>query len=149
MNEVMTGMKEAVVRWTGGMAFEARTGSGHTLLMDARPEVGGEDKGPRPTELLVAALGGCTGIDVVSILKKMRVDFDRLEIAVEADEREEHPRHFEKFRLVYRVFGPDVPADKVKRAVELSEGRYCSVAGLFRHGAEISYRIEINGKPVE
>lgn len=142
-------MKEALVRWTGGMAFEARTGSGHTILMDARHEAGGEDKGPRPTELLLAALGGCTGIDIVSILQKMRVDFDRVEIAVEADEREEYPRYFEKFRLVYRVFGKDVPADKVKHAVELSEQRYCSVAGLFRHGAEITYRIEINGQPVE
>ncbi len=142
-------MKEALVRWAGKMAFEARTGSGHTVLMDARREVGGEDRGPRPTELLLAALGGCTGIDVVSILQKMRVDFDRVEVAVEADEREEHPRYFERFRMVYRVFGKDVPADKVKRAVELSETRYCSVAGLFRHGAEITYRIEINGEPVE
>lgn len=142
-------MKEALVRWSGGMAFEARTGSGHTLLMDARPEAGGENRGPRPTELLLAALGGCTGIDVVSILSKMRVNFDRVEIAVEADEREEHPRYFERFRIVYRVFGADVPADRVKRAVELSETTYCSVAGLFRHGAEISYRIEINGEPVE
>ena len=142
-------MKEALVRWVGGMAFETRTGSGHTVLTDARPEVGGEDRGPRPTELLLAALGGCTGIDVVSILKKMRVDFDRVEVAIEADEREEHPRYFERFRMVYRVFGNNVSADAVKRAVELSETRYCSVAGLFRHGAEISYRIEINGEPVE
>mgnify|MGYP000931697693 FL=1 len=142
-------MKEALVRWVGGMAFETRTGSGHTVLTDARPEVGGEDRGPRPTELLLAALGGCTGIDVVSILKKMRVDFDRVEVAIEADEREEHPRYFERFRMVYRVFGNNVSADAVKRAVELSETRYCSVAGLFRHGAAISYRIEINGEPVE
>ncbi|MBP2020012.1 putative redox protein [Symbiobacterium terraclitae] len=142
-------MKQALVSWKGGMAFEARTGSDHTVTMDARPEVGGEDRGPRPTELLLAALGGCTGMDVVSILRKMRVPFERVEVAVEADERAEHPRYFERFRLVYRVFGPDVSADQVRRAVELSETRYCSVAGLFRHGAEISYRIEINGEAVD
>ncbi|MFZ5825333.1 MAG: OsmC family protein [Bacillota bacterium] len=142
-------MKEALVTWTGGMAFSARTGSGHDVIMDAREEVGGENKGSRPVELLLAGLGGCTGMDVVSILRKMRVEFDRLEIAIEADERAEHPKYFEQFRMVYRVFGNAVPADKLKRAVELSETTYCSVAGLFRHGAKISYTIEINGQPVE
>lgn len=141
-------MKEAVVKWTGGMAFEAQLGSGHTLVMDARADVGGANKGPRPTELLVAGLGGCTGMDVVSILNKMRVAFDRVEVAVEADERAEHPKYFEQFRLVYRVFGPDVPPEKVQRAVELSETTYCGVAGLFRHGAKIDYRIEVNGQPI-
>lgn len=141
-------MKEALVTWTGGMAFTAHVGSGHDLVMDARADVGGEDKGPRPTELLLAGLGGCTGMDVVSILKKMRVQFDRLEVAVEADERTEHPKAFQTFRLIYRLFGADVPADKVKRAVELSESTYCGVAGLYRHGATITYSIEINGEPI-
>jgi putative redox protein len=141
-------MKEALVTWTGGMAFTAHVGSGHDLVMDARADVGGENKGPRPTELLLAALGGCTGMDVVSILRKMRVEFDRLEVAVEANERTEHPKYFERFRLVYRVDGNAVPADKVKRAVALSESQYCNVAGLFKHGAKIDYRIEINGEPV-
>lgn len=141
-------MKEAVVSWTGGMAFNGHTGSGHDVVMDARDDVGGENKGPRPTELLLAALGGCTGMDVVSILRKMRVEFDKVEVAVEAHERAEHPKYFERFHLVYRITGANVPADKVKRAVELSETQYCSVAGLFRHGASIDYTIEINGQPV-
>lgn len=141
-------MKEALVSWTGGMAFNAHTGSGHQVIMDARPEVGGEDKGPRPTELLLAAIGGCTGMDVISILRKMRAEFDRVEVAVEAHEAPEHPKYFTEFKLIYRVFGTDLPEDKVKRAVELSQTRYCSVAGLFRHGASITYTIEINGQPV-
>lgn len=141
-------MKEAKVTWTGGMAFSAHVGSGHAVIMDARADVGGENKGPRPTELLLAGLGGCTGMDVVSILKKMRVEFDSVEVAVEADERAEHPKHFEQFRLVYRVSGPAVDPEKVKRAVELSETTYCGVAGLFRHGATITYTIEVNGQPV-
>lgn len=141
-------MKESLITWMGGMAFNAHTSSAHDVVMDAREEVGGENKGPRPTELLLAGLGGCTGMDVVSILRKMRVEFDRVEIAIEADEATEHPKSFTDFRMTYRVFGADVPTDKVKRAVELSETTYCSVAGLFRQGAKISYTIEINGQVV-
>lgn len=142
-------MKEAVISWDGNMCFRAHTGSEHDVIMDARPDVGGENKGPRPTELLLAALGGCTGMDVVSILRKMRIEFDRFEVAIEADEAAEHPRSFTTFRMVYRLWGDGVPADKFKRAVELSETTYCGVAGLFRKGAEISYRLELNGAPVE
>ncbi|MFB5085450.1 OsmC family protein [Symbiobacterium thermophilum] len=142
-------MRQALVRWAGGIAFEAQLGSGHTIVMDASREVGGEDRGPRPGELLLAALGGCTGMDIVSILQKMRVDFDRVEVTVEAEAREEYPKYYDRFRVTYRVFGGDVPADKVKRAVQLSEERYCSVGALFSHGAEITHRIEINGEPVE
>lgn len=141
-------MKQAMVTWTGGMAFESQTGSGHAVQMDARPDVGGENKGPRPTELLLAALGGCTGMDVVSILRKMRVQFDRFEMAIEADEAEEHPKAFQSFRMVYRLWGADVPADKVKRAVELSQTTYCSVSALFKQGATVTHRLEINDQPV-
>jgi len=141
-------MKEALVSWTGGMSFRAHLDSGHELVMDARPEVGGEDKGPRPSELLLAALGGCTGMDVVSILRKMRVEFDKVEVAIEADAAPEHPKSFTHFRMVYRVTGAEIDPEKMKKAVELSEEKYCVVAGLFRHGAKLEYRIEINGEPL-
>jgi putative redox protein len=139
-------MKEALVTWTGGMAFKAQTGSGHDLIMDARAEVGGENKGPRPTELLLAALGGCTGMDVVSILRKMRIEFDRFEMAIEADEAAEHPKAFTTFRLVYRLWGQDVPPEKFKRAVELSQTTYCGVSALYKKGATVEYRLELNGE---
>ncbi|HWI66587.1 MAG TPA: OsmC family protein [Symbiobacteriaceae bacterium] len=141
-------MKEALVTWTGGMSFNGRTGSGHDVVMDARPDVGGENKGPRPTELLLTALGGCTGMDVVSVLKKMRVDVDRLEMAIEAEERAEHPKHFEKITMVYRIWGPEIPEEKFRRAVELSFTTYCSVGALLKKGAEVSYRLELNGNPL-
>lgn len=141
-------MKEALVTWTGNMSFNGHTGSGHDVVMDARAEVGGEDKGPRPTELLLTALGGCTGMDVVSILRKMRIEVDRLEIAIEAEEGPEHPKSFVNFTMVYRLWGAEVPEDKFRRAVELSETTYCSVAGLFRKGAQIAYRLELNGTPL-
>lgn len=142
-------MKEALVTFTGGMSFSGRTGSGHDVMMDAREEVGGENKGPRPTELLLAALGGCTGMDVVSILRKMRVDIDRFEMALEADEGDEHPKAFATFRMVYRLWGQDIPEDKYRRAVELSQTTYCSVSALYKKGASVTYRLELNGTPLE
>lgn len=142
-------MKEAVVTWSGGMAFAGRTGSGHEVVMDARVEVGGEDKGPRPTELLLAALGGCTGMDVVSILRKMRIEFDKLEMAIEAEEGTEHPRAFTSFQMVYRLWGKDVPEASYRRAVELSQSTYCSVSALYKKGASVGYRLELNGQSLD
>lgn len=142
-------MKEAVVTFSGGMAFTGRSGSGHEIVMDARPDVGGENKGPRPTELLLAALGGCTGMDVVSILRKMRVEFDRFEMAIEAHEAEEHPKLFTGFQMVYRLWGKEIAPDKYRRAVELSQTTYCSVSALYKKGgAAVSYRLELNGEPL-
>lgn len=142
-------MKRALVSWTGGMAFNARTDSEHNIVMDARPDVGGANLGPRPTELLLAALGGCTGMDVVSILRKMRIEFDRFEMAIEAHEAPEHPKSFTTFTMVYRLWGSEVPGDKFRHAVDLSQEKYCSVSGLFKKGAEVSYRLELNGEPLE
>ncbi len=142
-------MKEALVTFSGGMAFTGKTGSGHEVIMDARPDVGGENKGPRPTELLLTALGGCTGMDVVSILRKMRVEFDRLEMAIEAYEGEEHPKAFTRFRMVYRLWGKDVDPEKFRKAVSLSQEKYCSVSALFKKGAEVEYRLVLNDKPLE
>lgn len=141
-------MKKALVSWTGGMAFTGKTGSGHDVVMDARPDVGGQDLGPRPTELLLIALGGCTGMDVVSVLTKMRVEFDRFEMAIEADSATEHPKLFTDFRMVYRLWGPEGIEDKFRKAVELSQTKYCSVSALFKKGSQVSYRLELNGSPV-
>lgn len=141
-------MKTAVVSWSGGMAFSARTGTEHDVIMDARLDVGGEDKGPRPTELLLAALGGCTGMDVVSVLRKMRVPFDKFDMAIEADEGTEHPKAFTEFRLVYRLWGPDIPEDRFRRAVELSQTTYCSVSALLKKALEVKYRLELNDQPL-
>lgn len=141
-------MKESLVKWTGGMSFAATSDTGHTIVMDARSEVGGEDKGPRPTDLILAAWGGCTGMDVISILKKQRYAVERLEMAVEADSAAEHPRSFTDFRMVYRLWG-DVPADKFQRAVELSQTTYCSVGGLLKKGATVGYRLELNGERLD
>lgn len=142
-------MKKALVTWNGGMKFHAHTGTGHNVVMDARPDVGGNNEGPRPTELLLAALGGCTGMDVVSILTKMRIPFDRFEMGIEALEQREHPQAFTAFRLVYRLWGAAVPVDKYRKAVELSQEKYCSVSALYKKGANVDYQLELNDQPVE
>jgi putative redox protein len=87
-------------------------------------------------------------VDVVSILRKMRVEFDRIEMAIEADEGQEHPKAFTDFRVVYRLWGQDAGEEKFRRAVELSQSTYCSVSGLFKKGARVGYRLELNGAPL-
>lgn len=141
-------MKVANVEWDKDMHFTAHLGSGHTVAMDAVPKVGGHDAAPRPTELLLAALGGCTGMDVVSILAKMRVPPEHFAIHIEAESATEYPKVFTDFLVVYRVTGANLPADKVLRAVELSWTTYCSIANLLKKGARLSYRVELNGQEI-
>lgn len=134
-------------RWTEGMRFIGAGWSGHELVMDAAGESGGEDSGARPMELLLVALTGCTGMDVVSLLRKMRVPFSGLELNVSADKSEEHPSVFTTIRLEYVVRGPDLDADKVNRAVELSMERYCSVSAMLRKACPLEYSVRIIAKP--
>ncbi|MBM3324429.1 MAG: OsmC family protein [Calditrichaeota bacterium] len=135
-------MKSARVKWVEGMQFVGRVPSGHSILMDATNEVGGTDSGARPKELLLAGLGGCTGMDVVSILRKMRVPFDSFEMEIRAESSEEHPKIWTKIELVYRIVG-DVPEDKFVKAITLSQERYCSVSAMLRGAAAITFRHEI------
>ena len=106
------------------MAFESEI-NGHKIIIDATPDVGGNDLGPRPKPFMLAALGGCTAMDVVSILTKMRVDFKSLNVIVEGSLTEEHPRHYNKMHVIYEVEGKDLPMDKIQKAVSLSAERYC------------------------
>ncbi len=127
------------------MQFVGIPNSGHAVLVDASEEVGGLDSAPRPTELLLIAQGGCTGMDVVSVLRKMKVDFSDFEMEVEGERTEEHPKFIKKIHIVYKIWG-DVPEDKLKKAIELSLEKYCSVANTLNGKAEITYSYEINPK---
>jgi putative redox protein len=111
--------------------------------MDGSPEVGGENSAARPGELTLVALGGCTGIDVVSMLKKMRVDIHSFEIIVDAEPRVEHPKSWQKIHVRYVITGPGIEEAKVRRAIELSEEKYCSVSAMLKAGAELTYDYEI------
>lgn len=131
------------VNWQDEMAFETEV-NGHRLIMDARESVGGKDRGPRPKPLTLASLGGCTGMDVASILKKMRVEFDSFNIAIEAEETDEHPVHYHRIHLVFSFTGKDLPFNKIEKAVKLSQERYCGVSHMLSKAAELSYEIKIN-----
>ncbi len=136
-------MKQAInVNWTGGMGFSTEI-NGHKLLVDANSEVGGNDNGPRPKALMLLALAGCTGMDVVSILKKMRVEIEDFDIAVDADMTEEHPKVYSKMHITYKFKGNNLPMDKLKKAVDLSQDRYCGVSAMFKKAMELSFSIVI------
>ena len=126
------------VKWAKGMKFIAETESKHSVVMDADSEFGGENSGPRPIHLLLGVLGGCTGMDVVSILRKMRVDFDSLEIEVNGERSGEHPMVFTQIELKYVVSGDDIPEDKFLKAVQLSHNRYCSVSAMLGKTADFT-----------
>jgi putative redox protein len=130
-------------RWVGGMTFHVRTPSNHDVYMDASPEVGGNDGAARPFELLAVALIGCTGMDVVSILKKMKVENYSLEFECEFEKAPEHPKYLTKAHLKYIFTGKDLPRDKIEKAVKLSQERYCSVSETLRGKAELTYEIII------
>lgn len=135
--------KEVVsTRWLKNMSFETDV-NGHKIVIDAKPESGGEDLGPRPKTFMLSALGGCTGMDVVAILKKMRVEFKSLNVIVEGDLTEEHPRHFSKMHVIYEIEGDNLPMDKVKKAVSLSEERYCGVSAVYKEAMELTSEIRV------
>lgn len=135
--------KEARVKWIEGLQFVANTPSNHAILLDAAEAGGGKDSAVRPKELLMCAVAGCTGMDVISILGKMKVKVDSFELHVVADESEEHPKYYEKIRITYLFGGKDIPEDKVRKAVELSSEKYCGVMETLRVPVEITNEIKI------
>ncbi len=136
--------EEVNTRWINNMAFETEI-NGHKIIIDAEPEVGGEDLGPRPKPFMLASLGGCTGMDVISILKKMRVEVKSLNVKVEGELTTEYPKKFYKIHVTYEIEGVDLPMDKVKKAVSLSEERYCGVSAVYKEVMEITSEIIIIG----
>jgi len=134
---------QARVRWTENMQFLGISGSNHSLVMDTSAEHGGTDTGTTPMELVLIALAGCTGMDVVSLLRKMRANFTGLEIKVHGERSEEHPRVFTKIDLEYIICGQEVEEAAVKRAIELSQEKYCSVLAMIRSTCPINYSYRI------
>jgi len=128
--------------WKGNMAFEA-TIDGHKIIMDATPEGGGHDLGASPKKLMLLALSGCTGMDVVSILKKMRVDIKRCSVEVQGDVAEEHPKRYTKMHVIYKFSGKNLPLEKLQQAVKMSEEKYCGVEALYRKAIEVTSEIQI------
>jgi putative redox protein len=137
-------MKSVVnVEWNKKMAFNAEV-DGHNLIVDAVKENGGENTGPRPKSLMLVALAGCTGMDVISILEKMRVNIVSFSIEIVANSRDEHPKRYTDIKIVYRFIGNNVEREKVDKAIQLSLDRYCSVYAVYKEVIDISYVIEIS-----
>lgn len=130
------------IKWNGKMSFSGNTPSGHEVKMDASEEVGGENTGARPTELLLHAVAGCTGIDIISILQKMRLNPSAFEMDLTGTRAEDHPKRFTAIKIHYKLEG-DLPEEKVIRAIQLSKDKYCSVSQSLN--AEITAEYSING----
>ena len=124
-----------------GMAFSTDM-HGHEIMIDAEEQFGGNGKGPRPKHLLLKSLAGCTGMDVVSLLKKMRVEFSNFEIDVAGELTDEHPKYYHTITLEYRVkLTNEKDQAKFEKAVNLSQDRYCGVSYMLKQAAEIKYHI--------
>ena len=136
-------MRSKVV-WKGGMAFTGSAEEGYLIPLDAKKAVGGHDLGFRPLQLFAIGLVGCTGMDVISILKKKRQEVTEFEVSAEIERADQHPKVFTRIILTYTLTGKDIDRDAVERAVELSETKYCGAQAMLKETAEISHKIVIN-----
>jgi putative redox protein len=131
------------LNWTEKRGFIGETESGHKINIDIAIEKGGGNTGPAPMELVLLSLGGCTGIDVASILEKKRAKIEAIEIKLEAEQAEEHPKVFKKIKIEYIFQGKDLKHSDLKKAIELSQEKYCSVTAMLNKTAELSYTWKI------
>ncbi len=134
------------VKWAGNMTFVAKSKTGHAVVMDTSSKVGGDESAATPMEMIIVGLGGCTGMDVISILRKMRQDVKEFKITVKYERADEHPKVYTKIALHYYFKGKNLLEDKVKRAIELSQNKYCSVSEMFKKTAELTYTYEIKNE---
>lgn len=125
-----------------GLSFDVEV-DGLSMKIDTAKDFGGRERGPKPKSLMLVALGGCTGMDVASILKKMKVDYEDFEVRVSGVLSDEHPRHWIKMHIVYTLKGKDIDRKKVEKAVSLSQERYCGVTRNYQASMDISHEIII------
>lgn len=125
----------------GKMAFVSEIGH-HKVLMDSVPDNDGDDSGPSPKKLLLATLATCTGMDIVSLLKKMRVEYSDFVIVTDAGLTEEHPKVFSNIEVLYRIKLDEKDREKFEKAVSLSQHKYCGISAILRKSSPLDYRIE-------
>jgi putative redox protein len=128
--------------WKEAMAFEADV-DGHQIVLDAAKESGGADSGFRPKKLMMVALAGCTGMDVISILRKMKVEPESFHVLIDADVADDHPMKYTAMKIIYQFKGKDLPMDKLEKAVKLSEEKYCGVSAVYRQAMQLTTEIRI------
>ena len=131
------------VNWVDGMLMVGKSHSGHSITMDGPPEIGGENLGVRPMEMLLLGVAGCTMIDVVSTLKKMRQDLTQCETKVNAERANDHPKVFTDIHIQFFIKGKDLDQNKVEKAITLSAEKYCSASIMLGKTASITHDFEI------
>ena len=134
---------KARVQLVQGMTFVAESGSGHAVVVDAAPDVGGRDLGPRPMELVLMGTGACSAIDVVHILRRARQDVTGCVVELDAERAEEDPKVFTRIRMHYVVTGKGLAPNQVERAIKLSKEKYCSATIMLAKTAEITFDYEV------
>ncbi|HKZ57787.1 MAG TPA: OsmC family protein [Thermodesulfovibrionales bacterium] len=136
-------MLNAKVTYTNGLQFVGESSSGHAIVMDGDPKVGGHNTGLRPMELLLVGLGGCAGMDVISIMKKKKQDVTGLEINVEGQKAENYPKKFTDIIIAFIIKGRNISEDALKKSIDLSMNKYCSVKATLEGSAKINYSYKI------
>ena len=134
---------DVMIEWKGEVSFEAVADSKHTVIMDGSPEIGGQDKGPRPMEMLLMGMGGCTGVDIVLILKKMRAKPDLFSIRITASRADTEPKVFTTINVHYILGGEGLTRTNVQRAIDLTAEKYCSASIMLGKTATITHSFEI------
>lgn len=134
---------KARVRWLDGASFVAETGSGHAIVIDGPPDIGGRNIGPRPMEMILLGVGSCSNVDVIHILKRARQDVVDCDVAVEAERAETDPKVFTKIHLSFTVSGHQLKPAQVERAVKLSAEKYCSASLMLQATVEITHSCEV------
>ena len=131
------------ISWKGNVSFLAESGSGHAVLMDGAPEAGGQNLGPRPMELLLMGLGGCSSFDVVLILKKARQDITDCVVEIGAQRASSDPKVFTDIHLHFIITGHNIKTQQVERAIDLSAEKYCSASIMLKQTVNITHDYEI------
>ena len=134
---------KATIKWAGEASFIVQSGSGHEIVLDGPPEYGGKDRGPRPMELLLLGMGGCTSFDVVMILQKLRQHIVDCRAEIEAERADKEPKVFTKIHIHFVITGKDLSEEKIARAIELSATKYCSASIMLGKSARITHDFEI------
>lgn len=134
---------DAKVTWHDGLHFTGMADSGHEVILDGSPKAGGTDKGSRPLELMLMSLAGCTGMDVISILRKKRQDVTNFEVKVHADQADSHPHVYTTVTVEYIVTGNNIDPKAVERAIDLSENAYCPAQAMLVKAAPIKHTYTI------
>lgn len=131
----------ARITWVQDALFVGESGSGHTVTMDGSPDIGGRDLAARPMEMVLIGMGGCTAIDVASMLRKQRQDVRDIIVELEAERAGDHPKVFTAVKVIYRVRGKKLNKALVERAVSLSDEKYCSATAMIRKSANVTHEI--------